>query len=194
MISRLDKWMEISQSKKSTTTTASAIQSSTEKHQSLSQNSAIENLSSHQDFQNNQTKSDNPLQADSLETNKTASFSGDSQISLSSESDVNHTQGAESKGSQGNMGNMSDQLSGLSLEKKSCSKGDIESSLSRPDENNVNEQKSDFVEPDFPLFPMSKGFCITLRNHLRVYKKTLEKLAVEASASANTTSSEEAAI
>ncbi|GFN78191.1 ubiquitin-conjugating enzyme e2 o, partial [Plakobranchus ocellatus] len=44
--------------------------------------------------------------------------------------------------------------------------------LSSPESSSAHSAK----EPDFPLFPMSRGFCLTLQKHLQSYEQALEHM------------------
>jgi len=43
----------------------------------------------------------------------------------------------------------------------------------------VSGKNNDIKAPEFPLFPLSKGFVITLRKHLDLYQKALDHLSLE---------------
>ncbi|XP_005110437.1 (E3-independent) E2 ubiquitin-conjugating enzyme UBE2O [Aplysia californica] len=73
------------------------------------------------------------------------------------------------------MVSVSDQLQNLSLSQNDP--GEANGKQPRVDSNCEPVSADGKKDPEFPLFPMSRGFCITLRKHLRLYKKSLEQLS-----------------
>jgi len=47
------------------------------------------------------------------------------------------------------------------------------------DKSNVLSNESGVKPPEYPLFPISRGFCMTLKTHLGLYRKALEHLATQ---------------
>ena len=180
MLTRLHHWMEMGSSKKDTCvaklcetgipTNAESISASNEAAQS------VENISCNGEKEKNLVN-ENIISSNekTVDDNVSVNHIKSEKSKLEKLKDSNISDEGTEENNLAVVTEVSDTLQNLSIQPDNVDKASGSNEL----QASSSVSKTVIPPPEFPLFPISKGFCMTLRSHMRSYKLALDQLSEE---------------